>query len=540
MQSAEHWDAIVVGSGATGGWCGKHLTEAGLKVLLLEAGPEAPIAKDLHTMVQRMWGKVGVAGKVAVRLERMINKFKNQMGQDRQPIQRRCYKFHPVLEKYFVDDLDHPYSLGDGTDFLWFRSRSLAGRTVLWARITVRMSDIVFKAASRDGHGVDWPIAYADLAPYYSDVERAWGIFGYPEGWDEVPDGDFVVPPAYTEQELTFKKTIEEQFPGRHVSMIRKVPLYEHQEVNKEEVPACTSAGSFIRDAQRTGRLSVAYDSIVGRILLNDDGTRAIGVEVVDRQTKQRHAVYGDAVFLGASTLESTRILMNECSDRWPNGLGNDSSVLGHYLADHLTGPGLFGSAKASRVPVERGLIEMYTPNWLPYDTSRDFLRGYQVQTMLGIPTRDQNKTWWSMNCFGEILSRYENRVELDRAHLDAWGLPTLKFHFERSANEERMGQHALNAMIEMAEAAGLEIERVIEEVAAPGGSVHEVGTARMGHDAQTSVVDGFNRVHGCPNVLVVDGACWPSTGYQNPTLTMVAIAARACDAYLQSIASDK
>jgi choline dehydrogenase-like flavoprotein len=173
----------------------------------------------------------------------------------------------------------------------------------------------------------------------------------------------------------------------------------------------------------------------------------------------------------------------------------------------------------------------MYTPNWLPYDTSRDFLRGSQVQTMLGIPSQDQDKTSWSMNCFGEILCRYENGVKLDRTHLDAWNLPTLKFHFERST-------HALHAMIEMAQATGLEIERVIEELAAPGSSIHEVGTARMGHDAKTSVVDAFNRVHGCPNVLVVDGACWPSAGYQNPTLTMVAMAARACDTYLQSVAA--
>ncbi len=458
------------------------------------------------------------------------------MTQDRYPIQRQCYRFNSLLEKYFVDDLDHPYRLGEDTDFLWIRSRSLAGRTALWARITIRMSDIVFKAASRDGFGVDWPISYAELAPYYDQVEREWGIYGYPEGWDEVPDGEFIVPPAYTDQERAFKKTIEERFPGRYVSMIRKVPWYENQQMNPNEIPVSTSAGSFIRDAKDTGRLTIAYDSIASRILLNEDGSRAVGVEVVDRKTNQYRAIYGEAVFLGASTLESTRILMNECSERWPNGLGNDSGVLGHYLADHMTGPGLFGSAKAAHVPVERGLIQMYTPNWLPYDTSRNFLRGYQVQTMLGIPTRDQDRTLWSMDCFGEILSRYENRVELDHTHLDAWGLPTLTIHFERSANEDRMGQHAVNAMIEMAEAAGLEIERVDEEVAPPGRSVHEVGTARMGHDATTSVVDVFNRVHGCPNVLVVDGACWPSTGYQNPTLTMVAIAARACNAYVQSL----
>ncbi len=527
--------AIIVGSGATGGWCSKHLTEAGLKVLLLEAGPEVPIAKDLHTVTQRLRGEVGGVGKTVMKLQGAARRLKRQVAQDRQPIQRQCYRFSPVLAKYFVDDLDNPYSLGPNTDFVWIRSRSLAGRTVLWARITVRMSDRVFKAASRDGHGVDWPFSYGDLAPYYSQVESAWGIFGYPEGWDEVPDGEFVVPPAYTEQELAFKKTIEECFPERRVSMIRKVPWYENQEVTPNDAPGSTSAGSFIRDAKRTGRLTIAYNSVVARVLLNETGTRAVGVEVVDRETKQRRAIHGDAVFLGASTLESTRILMNEQSERWPHGLGNDSGVLGHYLADHLTGPGLLGSAKAPGVPVERGLVEMYTPNWLPYDTSRDFLRGYQIQTMLGIPTQEPHQTAWSMSCFGEMLPRYENRVELDRVHLDAWGLPTLTFHFERGENETHMAKHALQAMIEMAEATGLDIEQVDEEIAPGGRSVHEVGTARMGHDAKTSVVDAFNRIHGCPNVLVVDGACWPSTGYQNPTLTMVAIAARACDAYLQA-----
>ncbi|PON12287.1 hypothetical protein C2W62_40390 [Candidatus Entotheonella serta] len=443
-----------------------------------------------------------------MRLKGAARRLKKQVAQDRHPIQRQCYRFGPVLAKYFVDDLDHPYRIGDHTNFLWIRSRSLAGRTVLWARMTVRMSDLVFKAASRDGYGVDWPISYDDLASYYSKVESAWGIFGYPEGWDEVPDGEFVVPPAYTEQELAFKKTIEEQFPERRVSMMRKVPWYEHQEVSPHEIPGSTSAGSFIRDATRTGRLTIAYNFIVAHILLNEAGTQAIGVEVVDRETKQRRAIHGDAVFLGASTLESTRILMNERSDRWPNGLGNDCGVLGHYLADHLTGPGLMGSAKAPPVPVERGLIEMYTPNWLPYDTSRDFLRGYQIQTMLGIPTGEPHRTGWSMSCFGEILPRYENRMELDHTQLDAWGLPTLKFHFQRSENDVQMGKHALKSMIEIAEATGLDIEQVSEEVAPAGRSVHEVGTARMGHDANASVVDAFNRVHGCPNVLVVDGAC--------------------------------
>lgn len=393
LGTQNHWDAIIVGSGATGGWCSKHLTEAGLRVLLLEAGPEVPIAKDLHTLVRRLRDDAGIAGSAIGKIGRAFGRLGNRMKQDRHPIQRRCYRFNPVLKKYFVDDFDHPYSLGDHTDFLWFRSRSLAGRTVLWARIAIRMSDIVFKAASRDGYGVDWPISYADLAPYYSMAERAWGIYGYPEGWEEVPDGEFIVPPAYTEQERLFKKSIEEQFPERCVSMIRKVPWYENQESHRDEAPASTSAGSFIKDAQRTGQLTVAYNAIVNRVLLNQDGSCAIGVEVVDRETKQRYTVPGDSIFLGASTLESTRILMNVSHERWPNGLGNDSGVLGHYLADHMTGPGLFGSAKAPRVPAERGLIQMYTPNWLPYDTSRDFLRGYQVQTMLGIPTRERDKT---------------------------------------------------------------------------------------------------------------------------------------------------
>lgn len=499
----ERYDAIVVGSGATGGWAAKDLTEAGLRVALVEAGPlifgegQAPPAPP---------------------------------PAERQRVQAHCYAFEEATAALFVDDVDNPYSHPDGKPFEWIRSRQVGGRLPLWGRLCLRMSDHDFKAASRDGIGADWPISYADLEPHYARVERFLGVCGTREGLLSVPDGDFAEPTPLSHGERAYQRAVEERWPTRRVIPARL---------------ATASPEAALLAAERTGRLTLQADSVVSRVLLEPGGGRARGVAFVARESGREAELEADAVFLCASAIESTRLLLNSADEQHPDGLGNSSGALGRYLMDHTYGIGIDGHAE----PAPRGSEDAHShgcfvPSFRDVTEQGDgFARGYGIELQIA-PTehsalmrlRNRGRRyggWFWMRAFGEVLPSPENRVSLDRERVDAWGIPVAHIECAYGENERAMAADQVRTLLEMAAAAGLDVREVHDQLAPPGLSIHEMGTARMGADPAASVLDPDNRLWDVANLYVTDASCFVSGGFQNPTLTMMAITARACERFL-------
>ena len=498
-------DAIVVGSGATGGWAAKELTERGLRVALLEAGP----------MLFGEDAEVPVTG-----------------GPARQPVQERCSAYDAEKAPLFVDDVDNPYSHPPDQPYDWIRSRQVGGRLLLWDRICLRMSDHQLKAASRDGVGDDWPISYEDLRPHYDRVERFLEVTGAAAGFANVPDGEFVPPPPLSAGERHFKRLIEERWPERPVTDARTAQAPPEASLNA---------------AMRTGRLSLLPNSVVSRVLTQ--GGRAKGVAYFDRGSGQEREIAAGAVFLCASTIESTRLLLNSATDSHPDGLGNSSGVLGHYLMDHIFGIGLDGfAAPVARDAPDPSSFGCFIPSFRNAGQAEDlgFVRGYGIGLQIypreaGLKMRLKNRGrayggWFWMRAFGEVLATRDNRVTLDAEKVDAWGIPIARIECRYGDNERKMAADQLDRVQEIAEATGLQPKRVHSELNSPGLSVHEVGTARMGADPETSVLDPFNRSWEVEGLLVTDGSCFVSSGFQNPTLTMMAITGRACEHYVERL----
>ncbi|MEM8961342.1 MAG: GMC family oxidoreductase, partial [Acidobacteriota bacterium] len=510
----EPWDAVIVGSGATGGWAAKVLAERGARVLVLEAGPQ--VRSD--ACAPRPWR------------HRLMRTVQNLRG--RQSVQQRYigYRAHPP--ELFIDDRDFPYSTPDERPFWWIRGRQVGGRSLTWGGLSLRFSDYEFGAASRDGVGIDWPFRHADLAPAYAIVERAYSVRGSSEGLPQLPDGDFQPAADQSPAELAFKNAIEARWPERRVIPTRSI---EVRATNPSDWPPMSSQAVTMRDALATGRVTLRSDVVVNQIDVSEDGSRATGVTFLDTSTGSFDQAHGRAVLLCASTLESTRILLNSRSPRHPDGLGANSGHLGRYLMDHHTVraaarfpyPGRepaeyrWGGPNASLIPRFQNLEE----------SSGDFLRGYGMNLRIQrrkMPVRD-GYLLGSLLAQGEMLPRAENHVTLDPDKTDRWGLPGLRIDCAWSDNETNMVTHMANSVREMVAEAGGELFGDVHLNQPPGSYVHEVGTARMGADAETSVVDPDNRIWETPNVLVTDGACWPSCGWQNPTLTMMAVTVRAC-----------
>ncbi len=502
--ASDQFDVIVVGSGATGGWAAKELTEAGLRVTLLEAGP-------------MLFGEDAASSTPA--------------GRNRQPVQERCSAFDEEKAPLFVDDVENPYSHPPEKPYAWIRSRQVGGRLLLWDRICLRMSDHELKAASRDGVGDDWPISYEDLRPHYDRVERFLGVTGTAEGFANVPDGEFAAPPPLSAGERQFKQAVEERWPERRATDART---------------AHAPPDASLNAAMRTGRLSLLADSVASRVTLAPEEHRAKGVAYVDRLSGAEREVNADAVFLCASTIESTRLLLNSVTETHPGGLGNSSGVLGRYLMDHIFGIGLDGFA----APIPRGASDpssfgCFIPSFRNTGEAEDlgFVRGYGIglqiyprETGLRLRLKNRGRThggWFWMRAFGEVLANRENRVTLDPVRVDAWGIPIAHIECRYGENERRMAADQLGCVQEIAKATGLQPRRVHSELNSPGLSIHEVGTARMGADPETSVLDPFNRSWDVENLLVTDGSCFVSGGFQNPTLTMMAITGRACAHYV-------
>jgi choline dehydrogenase-like flavoprotein len=547
------YDAIVVGSGATGGWAAKVLTEKGMKVLVLEAGRQIDPAKDYRMMT---WPyELKYRGLMP-----------GSVYAPRQPIQSRCYAGNEYSAHLFIDDIDNPYTTPDDKPFWWIRGRQVGGRSLTWGRQSYRLSNYDFKAAGRDGYGEDWPISYEDLEPYYDRVEEFVGISGSYEKLPQLPDSKFLPPMAMTCGERILKRAVESRWDDRKI-IIGRAAILTRPHQGRAACHYCghcdrgcdthsyfSSVGSTLPAAARTGRLTLRPHSVVREIMVDTRSGKARGVRVVDQLTKREYEFSAKVIVLCASTLESTRILLNSKSRQYPDGLGNSSGVLGHYLMDHWSSGGAAGI-----VPVLRGMAYdhsdgrangIYIPRFRNIrDKHPKFIRGYGIQGRAAIDyyydfakyrpgfgagfkkfvRENPNEVSFWLGAFGEMLPRRENRAIIDPNRVDACGIPVLRIECAHGDNEQAMARDAMETIREIADAAGFRVYYSDNSIVPPGFSIHEVGTARMGNDPKSSFLNRWNQSWDVKNVFVTDGSCYVSQGCQNPTLTMMAITARAC-----------
>ncbi len=488
-----HYDAIVVGAGPTGGWVAKTLTEAGMQVLVLEAGEPEPMRRA-RLLVHRVRRRAGY------RAER------DSGALARQRVQSNCYAWS-ADPAAFVDDCDNPYTTPDGQPFTWIRARQVGGRLAVpqHGLQFFRMSDFDFKAASRDGFGTDWPIGYADLAPYYDRVERFMGLRGNRDGIPHLPDPLAGKPVALSRAERHLAQRITARWPERRLIVRRTAPA---------PIP--------IRAARATGRVTLRCHAVARQILVDRVTGNARGVSWVENG-EEREAT-ARVVALAASAIESTRLLLNSRCHRHPEGLGNSSGTLGKYLMDHTAITGIRGSFPRDVVTRKPRTAWAYIPQFRNVKRAeRDFLRGYATSVFSMGPVV-------ALTVFGEMLPRESNRVTIDPVRKDRWGIPIPRIACSHSDNERAQAKDAIDRCREMLEDAGCTLEPQDPVLAAPGLAIHEVGTARMGSDPKTSVLDPYNRCWDVKNLFVVDGSCFVSQGVQNPTLTMMAIALRAAE----------
>ena len=540
------YDAIVVGSGATGGWAAKQLAEAGLKVALLEAG-RAVTPKEFTEHMPAYKLKYRDHSPEIVRTR---------------PIQKQCYACMEYNYEWFVNDLENPYSTPAGKPFTWQRLRILGGRSMVWGRQSYRMSDNDLKAASRDGYGDDWPLSYADLAPYYDIVENYVGISGAAEGNEMLPDGKFLPPMKMSCGEIRLRERVKAKF-GYTVTIGRTAILTQNHK-GRLQCHYCgpcergcstfsyfSSPFTTVKDALASGNCTLITNAVVSQVNMDNAQNKASGVTYVDRLTRQVKEVRGKTVILCAQALESTRILLNSSTREYPSGLANSSGALGHYLMDHVVGGGASGRLADFKVlpdanePARPNGI--YIPRFRNTPTSGKhprFIRGYGFQGGAGADFNFDPEGYGasfkkavkegvyaiSMGAFGESLARWDNYCEIDRGLKDAWGIPALRISMTHGDNEHALMEDASATAAEMLEAAGAKDIKVQANVEMPGMAIHELGTARMGTDPKKSVLNPYNQAHDVKNLFVMDGASFVSSACQNPTLSMMAITVRACD----------
>ncbi|HEY4979813.1 MAG TPA: GMC family oxidoreductase [Candidatus Acidoferrum sp.] len=549
--AAQTYDALIVGSGITGGWAAKELTEKGLSVLVLEAGRSIVPEKDyvehipVWELKYRGWDD---------RAERQRSQF----------IQRQCdYACDEYSHQFFVNDLENPYSTDAGKPFSWIRGRQVGGKSITWGRQSYRWSDLDFEANGREGIGVDWPIRYAELAPWYDYVEEFAGISGQAEGLEQLPDGKFLPAMELTCVEQDFRAALLKNFDDR-IMTIGRAAVLTRTHRGRAACHYCgvchrgcitqsyfSSLNSTLPAAQKTGRLTIRPYSVVHSLVFDPATRRVSGIRVIDAQTRSALEFKGKIVFLCASTLESTRILLNSTSPEFPSGLANSSGELGHNLMDHHMGSGAEGimPGHEDKMPFGNRPNGIYVPRFRNVKTKqKDFLRGYGYQgggerqgwerglRMAGIGAEFKKRISapgnWTLNLggFGECLPDHKNYVKIEKEKVDAWGIPTIKIHCQWSENELAMSRDMASQAAEMLAAAGAKNITVWNEITAPGLAIHELGTARMGRDAKSSVLNAHNQAHDVKNLFVTDGACMASASCVNPSLTYMAITARACD----------
>ncbi len=549
LNQTNRFDAIVVGSGMSGGWAAKELCEKGLKTLVLERGRNVEHVKDYPTAMLEDW-------QFPHRRE-IPEKVKAE-----NPVLSRCYAFDESTEHFFVKDQEHPYV--QKKPFDWIRGYQVGGKSLLWARWTQRWSNIDFEANAKEGIGIDWPIRYEDIAPWYSYVEKFVGISGNRDGLPQIPDGEFLPPMEMNCVEKHFKEKLESSFPGRNLVISRTANLSQAHlgrgpcQYRDRCSRGCPFSGYFSSNsatlpaAAKTGNMTLRPHSVVHSVIYDEEKSRATGVRVIDAQTREMQEYYADIIFLNAGTLNTTLILLNSTSDRFPNGLGNDSGVLGHYLMDHNYRGRLSADVDGfmDKYYYGRRPTGTYLPRFrnIGRDKQDNFVRGYaysigssrtrgnisESTDAFGPNFKDkltEPGPWRiGMTGMGEHLPDFENHVRLSKDKTDEWGMPLLEMSCEYKTNELNMLQDILDSGAEMLEAAGFKNIVKTDSRQAPGLAIHEMGTARMGHDPKESILNGNNQMHAVKNVFVSDGACMTSSACQNPSITYMALTARAVD----------
>ncbi len=551
MANKDEYDAIVVGSGISGGWAAKELTEKGLKVLMLERGRQVTHQDDYITEHKAPWDfKYHGLGDRA-------------LSEKEYQIQSNCYAFGEATKHFFVNDKENPYTYDEDKPFTWIRGYHLGGRSLMWARQVYRWSDLDFEANAKDGHGIDWPIRYKDIAPWYDYVEEFIGISGQSEGLPQLPDGKFMPPMSMNCVEKVVRDRIAENFDDRIMTIGRCAVLTKPHK-GRAACHYCgpchrgCSTGSYFSTqsstlpaALATKNLTIRTDSAVHSVIYDEELDKATGVRVVDAHTKEMIEFKGKIIFLCASTLGSTQILLNSSTNRFPNGLGNSSGALGHYLMDHHFQLGARGYYPEFNDKYYMGNRPngVYIPRFSNVKNKNpNFLRGYGMQGGAGRSSWRENMNKpgfgadfknslrkpgpWVMGfmAFGECLPYYENYIELNHEVVDALGLPTLKIHCTWGENELAMRKDMKTEAAEILDAAGAKNVIEYENENPPGLGIHEMGTARMGSDPKTSVLNRNNQCHDVKNIFVTDGASMTSSACQNPSITYMALTARAAN----------
>ena len=567
------YDAVVVGSGAAGGMAANVLTAHGMKVLLLEAGKKLPIEKELksmewpydhprrgdmpptsHAMGYNEYNIRNPPYAEGLKAKHVYSYVQNWGGSD-------------YSKNIVVDEKDHPYT---GSKYAWVRARVLGGKTAIWGRLALRLSDYDFKAASRDGFGEDWPISYSDIEPYYDRVDQYLGIAGHKENLPWLPDSIFQRSTRLNAAEVMLREKLAGM--NRVLTPYRAGVTTDGLKHNKyrsrcfgrgacdRRVGGCDIHAAFdsptglIYPAMDTGNLTLRTNSTVREVLVDKDNGKARGVAFTDTDTGKSYEVKAKLVVLGASTLESARLLLLSKSRQYPNGLANSSGHVGHNFCEHVMGPSITGLVK-NMVGKPRTLDDgrpagFYVPRFRNLsDRNPNFLRGYGFEGDSGARmfpehaydtpgfgpgfkknVRETTGAYISMGAFGEVLARYESYVDIDPQVKDRWGIPVLRFHYSFSDNERKMAADMADSAREMFEQAGIEIVKIDGQVLTEGWSIHELGTARMGTDPKKSVLNQFQQAHDVPNLMVVDGSSHVSASCQNPTWTIMALCWRSCD----------
>ncbi len=544
------FDAIVIGSGMSGGWAAKELTEKGMKTLVLERGRQVEHIKDYPTTNKAPW-------------EFEFRKQLSKETREEFPIQKEVYAFNEATKQFFASDKKHPYTFPADKPFRWIKGFQAGGKSLLWYRQTYRMSEMDFEANAKDGHGVDWPVRYKDIAPWYDYVEQYIGISGSQEGLEQLPDGKFLKPMQMNCVEEHLKESLRKNFDGRNMIIGRTAHLTER---HNERGPCqyrnmcetgCPFSGYFssvsvtLPAAKTTGNMTFKPHAIVHSIIYDAEKGRATGVRVIDAETKEITEYFARVIFLCASTLPSTQIMLNSVSSSFPNGIGNSSGTLGRYLMDHFS-----ISIKAEVDGFEDGYYDGHRPNgiYIPRfqnlkNIDADFLRGFGYQgsawrdgwdrgmNSVGFGADFKNELskpgpWRiDLGAYGECLPYFDNKVALHPELKDEWDMPLLHISCELKANEKKIMRAMRERGTEMLEKAGYKnIQYTEPEEWIFGDGIHEMGTARMGNDPETSVLNKWNACHDVPNLFVTDGSFMTSSGCQNPSLSYMAFTARAAN----------